>query len=282
MPPRIHRFYDLVKATLPDGHPMTAGPFWGPTYNAVIGIAGGAGGGFRGRAGRRNLRAGGGFGYAPAPTRRDFPPTLVFVPEVLTGPDGRITLSVPLADSITTWRMRLVASSAAGGAGVAETKLRVTQPLHLDPWLAPHLTDGDTIDLPVSVRNETDAAIRALVRLEVTHHLRVVGEAQAEVEVGPRGTGAHVFRIRAVKPGKAQVRIETIAGNERDAVARIVTIRRDAREVVRTSSARISAGSAWLPKLGRPGPGKLRLDLYPSPIADTIAGIDGLIRAPHG
>jgi len=281
-PARMIRFRDLVDAHLPSGHPMRMAPFSGATWNSTIGLGGGAGGSWRGRGGSRNLRHSGGTRYAPAPTRRDFPPTLVFVPELLTGPDGRATLSIPMADSITTWRMRLVASSADGGTGVHVTKLRVSQPLHLDPWLAPHLTDGDTLDLPVSVRNETDAAIEAEVKLDVSPHLRIVGDSRATIEVEARGTGAHTFRIRAVKAGKATVRIETFAGDERDAVARIVHVRPNAQEVVKTVSTQIDTGSAWTPKLGRPGPGRLRLDLYPSPLADTVAGVDGLIREPHG
>ncbi len=137
--------------------------------NTLIGIGGGAGGAFRGRGGHRNLRAGGGgraslgrgAGQVCARTSRR---RSASCPRPIVGPDGQATLSIPLKDAITTWDLRFVASAADGAVGTTNAALRVAQPLHAEPWIAPFLTVGDELDLPVALRNETEGTPTVAVR----------------------------------------------------------------------------------------------------------------------
>ncbi len=261
--------------------------FIGPSNNGLIGLGGGAGGAFKGRGGHRNLRAGGGGRRAvePVHVRRDFKPTLCFVPEAIVGPDGKAHLEIPLRDSITSWRLRLVASAADGATGVGETSIRVTQPLHVAPWIAPYLTVGDELDLPVAVRNETAADTDVALALSASSGIAVLGESQARVAVGPHGTGSHTFRIRAVAPGAMSVRVDATSATAQDAIERVIDVRRLARAVVETVNQTVSADSpftaailASTPEL----PTDHRVSFYSSPLADVIGGFEGLIACPHG
>jgi hypothetical protein len=278
-PARILALFEAARESIPEG--LYDAPFTGPSTNSAIGLGGGAGGGRHGRGGRRNLKAGGGAGriVEEVALRRDFPPTLVFVPEALTDEQGHARLSVPLADSITTWGMRVVASADDGATGVGHAELRVTQPLSVEPWVPSHLTVGDELDLPVALRNGTEGAVTVKVRLESSAEIGTTGGPGAEVEVGPGGTGAHTFRIRAAAPGRATVRVFAEANGERDAVERAITVRPCAREVKDARSFVLKAGSVT-PSVGERG--SLRLDLYPGPLADTVAGFEALIAEPHG
>lgn len=266
-----------------------AAEFLGPiANNTLIGIGGSAGGAFRGRGGHRNLRAGGGgrlFPPEPVMVRKDFSPTLCFVPEAIVGPEGRATLSIPLKDALTTWDLRLVASSSDGAVGTATTSLRVTQPLHADPWIAPHLTVGDEVDLPVALRNETDAAVAIMARLILSRELSVVGDAVAAADVGPGGTGAVTFRVRAVAPGRARVLVDVAGGTEHDAIERVVVVRPETRTEVETVTATVSASAplpAVLPVRAEAVRTERRVSLYPSALADIVAGFQGLLAHPHG
>ncbi|MFO0932509.1 MAG: alpha-2-macroglobulin family protein [Planctomycetota bacterium] len=265
--------------------------FFGPiTNNTYIGIGGSAGGAFRGRGGHRYLRAGGG-GRAsresdePVRLRKDFSPTLCFVPEAVVGPDGQATLSIPLKDAITTWDLRFVASAADGAVGTTNAALRVAQPLHAEPWIAPHLTVGDEVDLPVALRNETDAAVAVRARLSVSRELSVVGDAVAAADVGPAGTGAVTFRVRAVAPGRARVRVDVAGGTERDAIERVVVVRPEARAEIETVHATVSAEApflAALPVAAAAVHTERRASLYASPLAEVMGSFEGLIACPHG
>ena len=53
----------------------------------------------------------------PAHVRSYFPEALYINPEIITDKDGRASIVIPIADSITTWRMAMIASTAARRAG---------------------------------------------------------------------------------------------------------------------------------------------------------------------
>nr|MDJ0975754.1 alpha-2-macroglobulin family protein [Planctomycetota bacterium] len=261
--------------------PPAGAAFEGPSENSIIGLGGGAGGRFSGRGGSHG---GVKYGSAPRPlhVRRDFDPTLIFVPEAIVGPDGKTTLRIPLKDSMTTWRLRLVASRDDGATGVGTGSIRVMQPVHATPWLSPHLTIGDVVSVPVAIRNEEDRAVTARVTATASSHLAELGEVQMSVDIGPGGTGRATFRYRARESGKATVRIVVDTGTAQDVQERVITVHRNARTVVAVANGNVTADAPFDTRMPSDGPGEVRLDLYPSPLAEIVSGFDGLIRAPHG
>ena len=250
------------------------------SMNGAIGIGGGAGGGFRGRAGGRSLRMQGGAALAPPPARADFRPTLRFVPEQFTDGSGRAVLDVPLADSITAWTLRVVASDLRGAVGVATTRLVSSRPLYAEPRIAPHLTVGDALELPVALRNETEAAFDARVVLSVGEGLEIRDDAQADLRVEPGRTAAHRFAIRAGAPGRYVVRIEARGGGHADAIERIVTVHPDGRRVETAQHGRVAADEPWRVRPDRTG--AATVTLYPSALSELVGGFEGLIGEPHG
>jgi hypothetical protein len=289
LPGRLGRFLEMFAEWAEREGPtqgLTA-PFWGPMHNSVIGLGGSAGGAFGGRGGSRDLGSGGGGRRVQAPVhvRRDFSPTLCFVPEAVVGPDGHARLEIPLKDSITTWRLRLVASAADGATGVGEARVRVSQPLHANPWIAPHLTVGDELEVPVAVRNETDEEMQVALALGVSPELEVLGVAAASLHVPAHEGAAHVFRYRAVARGSARVRVDATSDTARDAIERVVSVRPLEREVVEVKSGSVSSELPWtaaFPPLAADVDREHRVSVYPSPLAETLDGFEGLIACPHG
>ena len=102
----------------------------------------------------------------PVRVREYFPETLYFNPAVITDHQGNALLRVPLADSITTWRLTCMASSARGRLGSATAGINVFQDFFVDIDFPVALTQHDEVSVPVAVYNylKTDQA----VRLEVT------------------------------------------------------------------------------------------------------------------
>ncbi|MDP7129672.1 MAG: alpha-2-macroglobulin family protein, partial [Planctomycetota bacterium] len=54
------------------------------------------------------------------------------MPELITDAAGRAQLEIPLADSITTWRLSMSAVSGTGELGSATKGLRVFQDFFVD------------------------------------------------------------------------------------------------------------------------------------------------------
>jgi uncharacterized protein YfaS (alpha-2-macroglobulin family) len=92
-------------------------------------------------------------GPAPLRVRQQFPETLLWQPQLITDDNGRATLEVPLADSITNWRLSASAVSAAGQLGAIQDGVRVFQPFFVDLNLPVALTRNDEVSIPVVVYN---------------------------------------------------------------------------------------------------------------------------------
>jgi uncharacterized protein YfaS (alpha-2-macroglobulin family) len=140
---------------------------------------------------------------------------------------------------------------------------------------------GDEVDLPVALRNETDATVAIMARLILSRELSVVGDAVAAADVGPGGTGAVTFRVRAVAPARARVLVDVAGGTER----RHRTGRRRTPEARRDRDGHATV-SAGFPRRAAVAAAAVhterRASLYASPLAEVMGSFEGLIACPHG
>ena len=99
--------------------------------------------------------------FASAPRVRSyFPEALYINPEIITDGNGVASISIPLADSITTWRMAMLASTPRGALGSGASSLKVFQDFFVDLDLPVTLTQGDRVSIPVAVYNYSGARRR--------------------------------------------------------------------------------------------------------------------------
>ena len=89
--------------------------------------------------------------------RSYFPEALYINPEIITDQNGDASITIPLADSITTWRMAMMASTAHGALGSGTSSLKVFQDFFVDLDLPVTLTQGDRVSIPVAVYNYSAA-----------------------------------------------------------------------------------------------------------------------------
>ena len=95
---------------------------------------------------------------APSPhVRSYFPEALYINPEIITDQNGSASITIPLADSITTWRMAMLASTTHGALGSGTSSLKVFQDFFVDLDLPVTLTQGDRVSIPVAVYNYSGA-----------------------------------------------------------------------------------------------------------------------------
>ncbi len=93
-------------------------------------------------------------GTAPEPHVRSwFPEALYVAPEIITDNCGRASITIPIADNITTWRMAMMASTKQGALGSGTSSLKVFQDFFAELDLPSTLTQGDQVSIPVAVYN---------------------------------------------------------------------------------------------------------------------------------
>jgi hypothetical protein len=225
----------------------------------------------------------------PAPRVRSyFPEALYINPEIITDRDGRASISVPLADSITTWRMALVASTAHGALGSSTSSLKVFQDFFVDLDLPVTLTQGDRVSIPVAAYNYSSAGGNVDLKLQTDDWFRLVEDVPEKtlaVEAGR--VGGSQFTLEAKRIGKFKL---TLAARLRgagsaDTVVREIEVIPNGREQNLVFNGRMDSSvmhEVNFPAGAIPEANKVIVRLYPGPLSQVIEGMDAILRMPGG
>ncbi len=229
-------------------------------------------------------------GVAAQPRVRSyFPEALYINPEIVTGGDGRATISIPLADSITTWRMAMMASTANGALGTGSGSLKVFQDFFTDLDLPVTLTQGDRVSIPVAIYNYTGS--RGDVGLKLTQEpwfTLVQDTAEKNVTVEAGRVGSSQFTIEANRIGKFKLTLAArigAPGGRADIVVREIEVVPNGREQSQVFNGRLDSTVAHalkFPPASIPDASSVLVRLYPGPLSQVIEGMDAILRMPNG
>jgi uncharacterized protein YfaS (alpha-2-macroglobulin family) len=240
---------------------------------------------------KEDVRAKDESGAAAAPgghVRSYFPEALYINPEILTNGDGKASITIPLADSITTWRMAILASTQTGALGTGSSELKVFQDFFVDLDLPVTLTQGDMVSIPVAVYNYAGHGGDVDLKLEHEDWFSLEGEDERSVSVGADQVGAAQFTIVAKKIGQFKLTLSgrmNGASNREDTLVREIEVvpNGEAREIV--FSGRLDSTvnqTVRFPEASIPDASKIFVRLYPGPLSQVIEGMDGILRMPFG
>jgi uncharacterized protein YfaS (alpha-2-macroglobulin family) len=249
--------------------------------------AGGRPGHARGRSSRRRK---------PPPPRRPprkaqaaprlrqyFPETLYWLPDLETDADGRAQVQVPIADSITTWRVSVLASDRAGNLGSAQTGLRVFQEFFVEPDLPRFLTVGDELHAPISIFNYLDQPQRITLDVAPGDWYELTGDAPHTLEIGPNAVTVAYVPIRVLRHGTFDFQITATGSTLSDAVVRTVEVLPDGQQMFDTAGGKLAATQSFtvgVPATAIPGTGRLLVRVYPGVVSQVLEGLEGCSRRP--
>ncbi len=224
---------------------------------------------------------------SPAPRVRSyFPEALYINPEIITDAHGVASISIPLADSITTWRMALMASTARGALGSATGALKVFQDFFVDLDLPVTLTQGDRVTIPVAVYNYSGARGDVGLQLQPADWFELVADSAAKtVAVDAGRVGAAQFAIQANRIGKFKLTLAAKMGSRADIVVREIEVVPNGREMTQVFNGRLESAAAHtiaFPAGAIPDASTVMVRLYPGPLSQVIEGMDAILRMPFG
>ena len=242
---------------------------------AVPGVAGGARGGAP---------------AAPAPhVRSYFPEALYINPEIITDGNGLASITIPLADSITTWRMALLASTPRGALGSGASSIKVFQDFFVEPDLPVTLTQGDQVSIPVAVYNYSGAKGNVTLQLQSGDWFSLAGDVPTKtVAVNSGRVGASSFTIQAQRIGKFKLTLNARmdgAANRADIVVREIEVIPNGREQSVVFNGRLENAvrhNVDFPSYSIADASKIFVRLYPGPLSQVIEGMDSILRMPGG
>jgi hypothetical protein len=217
--------------------------------------------------------------------RQDFPETLLWRPELITDDKGEFRLDIPLADSITTWRLTASAVTADGHLGAAQSSIRVFQPFFVDLNLPVSLTRGDEVAVPAVVYNYLDRPQTVRLTFEDATWFESLGPPTQTLELAAHEVRSTAFRIRARKAGSHALQVTANGAGVDDAIKRDIEVVPDGRRIEQVVTDRLTGDvsrTIVIPPDCVPDSQKIIVKLYPGVFSQVIEGMEGMLRMPFG
>lgn len=225
-------------------------------------------------------------GSAEAPRLRQFfPETLYWNPELVTDESGFAELSLPMADSITTWRLTALASTQDGRLGFTTQGIRVFQDFFVDVDLPVSLTQGDEISIPVGVFNYLPEAQEVRLVVEPESWFELLGPAEQTLTIGPNDIEVVYFPIRVAQFGRVGFQVTAWGTTMSDAIRRQVNVVPNGKEIRLTESDWLRGDlelALNVPPAAVPGTPYVEVKIYPGVLAQVVEGLEKILRLPHG
>ena len=219
----------------------------------------------------------------PVRVREYFPETLFWMPQLITDERGRAKVTLPAADSITSWRMLTNAISRNGALGFRQTNLRVFQDFFADIDFPVALTKGDRVHIPVAVYNYLKEPQSIAVRVEQESWFELLDKPSKTIALKAGEVSVVYFGLRVKEHGRKSLTVYA-EGRVSDALRRSVEIMEKGREVPVSISDRITGKRTFgvtIPDNAIEGASIFFVRLTPG-MSDQVTGLEGLIRMPDG
>ena len=228
-------------------------------------------------------------GAAATRVRSYFPEALYINPKILTDADGHASISIPLADSITTWRMAMLASTVHGALGSATSSIKVFQDFFIDLDLPVTLTQGDQVSIPVAVYNYSGTRGDVALKLQADDWFSLVDDvSDKSVAVDSQRVSGSQFTLLAKRIGKFKLTLSARMNgeaNRADIVVREIEVIPNGREQTMVFNGHLESAVQHelnFPPSAIPDASKIFVRLYPGPLSQVIEGMDSLLRMPFG
>ncbi|MGA7926894.1 MAG: alpha-2-macroglobulin family protein, partial [Candidatus Sulfotelmatobacter sp.] len=224
-----------------------------------------------------------------AHVRSYFPEALYINPEIITDQNGAASITIPMADSITTWRMAMLASTTHGALGSATSSLKVFQDFFVDLDLPVTLTQGDRVSIPIAVYNYSGARGDVRLQLRSDDWFSLVDDtADKSVQVDSSRVGGSQFTLEARRIGKFKLTLSARMNGEAsraDIVVREIEVIPNGREQNFVFNGRLEntvQHQLNFPATSVPDASKILVRLYPGPLSQVIEGMDSILQMPGG
>jgi hypothetical protein len=221
----------------------------------------------------------------PTRVREWFPETLAWNPQIITDERGVATMKLPIADSITSWRLSATASSRTGLLGSATRPLVVFQDFFVDIDFPVSLTQNDLVWVPVAVFNYLKEPQKVKLQAEPGAWFEMLDDATKIIEIGSNEIKAVYYKIRVTKIGNHSFTVKAAGTKFSDAVRRGVEVVPDGKkfeEVINQRLPRTARHEIQIPAKSVQGSSKIIFKVFPGVMAQIVDGLDGMLRLPGG
>ena len=220
--------------------------------------------------------------------RDDFRETIYWNGAVETDANGDATVTFAASDAVTNFRASAEGFSANGLPGGGSATFASKLPLNLDAHLPTEVTSGDTIELPVTISNETDGALDATLDTKFGAAFKLAkSPISGAIHLAPHAKQSYFFPLQVVATdGSGDVALDLAAKGLHDQMTKTIRVvpKGFPFEASAAGTAHNGQVSHHTVDLAGAMPGTIQatVTMYPSPVAAMTKGMEAMIREPGG
>jgi hypothetical protein len=214
-----------------------------------------------------------------------FPETLYANPSVITDANGNASITIPMADSITTWRLSAMANSLKGLLGSNTSGIRVFQDFFIDIDLPVSLTENDKVRIPVAIYNYLPSEQTIKLKMLQEDWYKTDSGLEKSVKLGPNQVSVEYFSVEVTKLGNHTLTVYAYGSKLSDAIKRQVRVEPDGEEFRDAINGRLDAEVSHdivIPAKAIDDASRILVKVYPGYLSQVVEGLDKIFRMPSG
>jgi len=225
--------------------------------------------------------------YAEPTIRKEFKDTAFWQPDVITGADGKATISVKLPDNLTTWRATARAVTADTRVGSSVGRVLSRKDLILRVETPRFLAEGDTVTFSGIVHNYLNTDKVTKISIEVSG-ARLLDPPSQTVTIAKQGEHRVDWRVAAQEVGEVRLLAKALTDAESDAVELPLSVVPVGLKQTRGGALSLSEDavektiSLDLPANAHAQARSLQIEVSPSIAGALFGALDYLTGYPYG
>ncbi|MBR5522268.1 MAG: hypothetical protein IKV82_02225 [Akkermansia sp.] len=221
-------------------------------------------------------------GTAAPRLRTNFAPIAVWQGALRTDAEGKFSTQVKLPDTLTTWQIFAVAIDKSGKRyGHREESITANLPVMITAGTPFFMSVGDSLQLPLTITNNTDKAGTWKVQLE--------GAATQSIALQAGSTGTLFFTIAPTQEGTTTLRWRATSPGGSDAVEGSFPVRypapvlKETHHLVQTTGQpALNIAALAAPELASSTRGSVVIELSANPLLHLASCMDFMLSYPYG
>ncbi|MFH1613405.1 MAG: MG2 domain-containing protein [bacterium] len=221
----------------------------------------------------------------PVKIRQHFPETLFVEPNLITDDKGFATLKIPLADSITTWRLSAIGSSLKGELGSISKEIRVFQEFFIDIDAPVQLTQGDVVSIPVAIYNYLPDTQQIKILLEKQEWFDLQDTSEKNLTLKANEVSVVYFSLKIKEIGWQKLTVFGYGNKKNDAITRQIEIIPNGQEIEKVINNKLEKDieqTINIPDNAIDKASNILVKIYPNTFSQIIEGLDKIFRMPFG
>ncbi|GAA4830321.1 MG2 domain-containing protein [Algivirga pacifica] len=212
--------------------------------------------------------------------RTDFRETILWLPTLITGEDGKAMVKFFNSDDVTTFRVTAEGVSTKGLVGRKEHTFSSQLSFGIETKVPAYLTMEDTVHIPIFLKNNTAETITGI--LEINSPLESIEHPNRIQKISPYSTKKVLYKATATRPKKGQLEIAFRGDMYQDKVSQPIEVKAKGFSMQASYAGMTSANTSFILRDPVNYTTQASLVIPGNMTEQLMDGVASIIREPYG